>query len=159
MDPFQKTKFFEIGPNGFNVPYGNYKNPTIIDENHLTNISDLIKNVKFIHCNFSDSICKAKLNDFVYMDPPYAPVGSHPETSFVGYTGDGFNIDCHNQLFFMCNDLKKNNIKFLMSNADVPLVCNNFPKILFTIESILCKRSINSKNPSAKTKEVLINWS
>jgi len=41
-----------------------------------------------------------------------------------------------------------------MSNADVKLVRDNYPG--FNIESIYCKRSINSKNPGAKTKEVII---
>jgi DNA adenine methylase len=52
----------------------------------------------------------------------------------------------------MCKELK--NVMFMMSNADVELVRISFPN--YNIESIECKRSINSKNPSAKTKEVII---
>jgi DNA adenine methylase len=44
----------------------------------------------------------------------------------------------------------------MLSNADVSLVRENFTDEKYTILSILCKRSINSKNPDAKAKEVII---
>jgi hypothetical protein len=43
----------------------------------------------------------------------------------------------------------------VMSNADVDLVKNNFRE-KYTIETIECKRSINSKNPGAKINEVIV---
>jgi DNA adenine methylase len=142
---------YRVGPNGFNVPYGNYKNPSILEEEHLMEISNLIKNVKFIHSDCISSLTKPLKNDFVYLDPPYAPEN---ETSFVSYTNDGFDLDKHIKLFQSCFELKKKNIKFMISNADVELVRNNFNG--YNIQSIDCKRSINSKNPGAKTKEVII---
>ena len=42
---------FRIGPNGFNVPYGHYKNPQIIDKDHLDKIHSLIQNVIMIFIN------------------------------------------------------------------------------------------------------------
>ncbi len=33
---------YRIGINGFNVSYGNYKNPKIFDEEHLKEINELI---------------------------------------------------------------------------------------------------------------------
>ena len=44
----------------------------------------------------------------------------------------------------------------MLSNADVSLVRENFTTEKYNISSILCKRTINSKNPESKTKEVVI---
>jgi DNA adenine methylase len=89
----------------------------------------------------------------VYLDPPYAP---ETDTSFVGYTENGFNIDNHNSLFKLIHVLTGANKKIMMSNADVSLVRENFTVDKYNTSSILCKRSINSKNPEAKAKEVII---
>lgn len=144
---------FRIGPNGFNVPYGHYNNPEIINKKHLNQIHELIKDVLFDSCDFSTSLAFVEPGDFVYLDPPYAPENT---TSFVGYTENGFGIDKHNQLFDIIHTLTETNKKIMMSNADVSLVRENFIDSKYNISSILCKRSINSKNPEAKTKEVII---
>ena len=143
---------FRIGPNGFNVPYGHYKNPEIINKNHLEEINELIQNVIFECYDYSISLNNIENNDFIYLDPPYAPEIS---TSFVGYTKEGFNIDQHINLFNLIHKLTDENKKMMLSNADVTLVRDNFDERYRIIE-VVCKRTINSKNPEAKTKEVII---
>ena len=142
---------YREGPNGYNVPYGHYKEtPTIISKTDLDYISDLIKDVEFKHNSFTDSIKNVNEGDFVYLDPPYAPENSK---SFVGYNADGFNLETHKLLF---NEIKKlKNIKFVMSNAKVDIVTNSFKD--YNCHEILARRAINSKNPSSTTKEVIIN--
>jgi len=144
---------FRVGPKGFNVPYGHYNNPEIINKEHLEEIHNLIQNVVFKCCDFNTSLAIVKANDFVYLDPPYAP---ETNTSFVGYTENGFNIEKHNNLFKLIHNLTNTNKKIMLSNADVSLIRENFTNEKYNILSILCKRSINSKNPEAKAKEVII---
>jgi DNA adenine methylase len=144
---------FRVGPKGFNVPYGHYNNPEIINKEHLEEIHNLIQNVIFECSDFNISLTNVEPNDFVYLDPPYAP---ETDTSFVGYTENGFNIDNHNNLFKLVHILTDKNIKIMLSNADVSLVRDNFTNDKYNAISILCKRSINSKNPEAKAKEVII---
>ncbi len=144
---------FRIGPNGFNVPYGHYNNPEIINKKHLKEIHDLIQNVVFECCDFNTSLTKVEFDDFVYLDPPYAP---EKDTSFVGYTRNGFNIENHNKLFKLIHTLTETDKKVMLSNADVSLVRENFTIEKYNTISISCKRSINSKNPNAKTNEVII---
>jgi len=144
---------FRVGPNGFNVPYGHYDNPEIINKDHLDKIHNLIQSVIFECCDFNTSLNNAEENDFIYLDPPYAP---ETEKSFVGYTDCGFNIEKHNTLFALLHKLTETNKKMMLSNADVSLVRNNFTNEKYNITSIICKRSVNSKNPEAKAKEVII---
>jgi DNA adenine methylase len=144
---------FRVGPNGFNVPYGHYNNPEVINKEHLEEISGLIQNVIFECCDFNTSLTLVEDNDFVYIDPPYAP---EKDSSFVGYTKNGFNIEDHNNLFKLIHSLTDSNKKIMLSNADVCLVRENFTNEKYNTVSILCKRSINSKNPEAKTKELII---
>jgi len=139
---------YREGPKGFNVPYGNYKKVSF-DEKHLEEISELIKDVEFSIQSFSTVLDKIVENDFVYLDPPYAPLNSK---SFVAYTSSGFPKEMHDTLFEKCHNLKS---KFLLSNSDVPLVKNAFSSEKYKKIVILCKRSISS-NPSSKINELLI---
>jgi DNA adenine methylase len=141
---------YREGPNGYNVPYGHYKKvPTIISETDINYISNLIKDVEFKNCSFIESIKEVKKEDFVYLDPPYAPETSK---SFVGYVADGFNLETHKLLF---SEIKKlGNIKFVMSNSKVDLVCDNFKE--YNCDNIIARRAINSKKPESKTIEVII---
>jgi DNA adenine methylase len=142
---------YREGPRGFNVPFGNYKNPSIFDEDHLLQVSALIQDVVFTVQPYSASLERVGAGDFVYLDPPYAPID---EKSFVGYTVDGFDLEQHQELFKQIRTLKEKGAKMLLSNADVPLVRGAFSSYETWI--VLCRRAIHSKTPDARTNEVLI---
>ena len=132
---------------GYNVPYGNYDNPQIVDKEHLKNVSELIKDVEFICCDF-EKVKNIKEDDFVYMDPPYVPEN---KGGFVSYSKIGFVKEKHEALFKLCNDMK---CKWVLSNSNVEIVREALKK--FNIQEIEVRRAINSTNPGAKTKEVII---
>ncbi len=151
-----KTGFrglYREGPNGFNVPFGNYKNPSIIDTEHILYISESIQHVHFSCCSFEEALKNCKEGDFVYLDPPYAPETSN---SFVSYTESGFNLEHHKLLFSTIHSLVDNKVNILMSNSDVPFIKDEFNSNRYNIKIIECKRAINSKKPESKTNEVLI---
>ena len=141
---------YREGPKGFNVPYGHYKKtPVIIKQQDLNTISELIKDVEFIHSDFRDSIKKIKPSDFVYFDHPYA---QENKNSFVDYVADGFTLEMHKTLFAEIKNMT--GVKFVLSNAKVNLVIESFGD--YNCEDIKARRAINSKNPAATTTEVII---
>ena len=143
---------YREGPNGYNVPYGHYKKtPTIITQNCMDIISDLIKDVIFIHSDFTESINNVKTGDAVYLDPPYAP---RDTTSFVGYVANGFPLEKHQELFEKIKTIAKTGCKFIMSNANVEMVTESFTG--YTYDVIIARRAIHSKNPGATATEVII---
>lgn len=141
---------YREGPNGFNVPYGNYKNfPEIINLEECLNLSKILKNVKFFcqdYINFLDR--EYRENDFIYLDPPYVKVKN---TSFDSYHKGGFST--FEKLVEIVNNYSIQNISFLLSNS----FCEKVDK-LENCEKIVieAKRTINSKNPESKTLEYLI---
>ena len=146
---------YREGPNGFNVPYGNYKTVDIIKKDNLYDLSLLIKDVEFQCKDFRKAFDNINQNgnDFVYLDPPYVPIKSD---SFVAYTGTGFNKADHECLFQNIKNISTKNIKFLMSNSDGELVLNSFPQSMFNVSTLSCRRAINSKKPDSVAKEVLV---
>jgi DNA adenine methylase len=144
---------YREGPKGYNVPFGNYKNPSILDKDAIYKVSKLIKDVIFTSKSFTNSFKDIKDSDFVYIDPPYVPE-SH--TSFVSYTKEGFTLEHHKDLFNLCHTLNKKGVKLIMSNSNVDFVKENFPSSLYTTHIISCRRAIHSKEPDTRTNEVLI---
>jgi len=138
---------YREGPHGFNVPYGNYKNP-VLDEANILLVSSLIQDVVFTHTSFTT--IRIDPDDLVYLDPPYAP---ESPSSFVSYTYGGFTLQDHHALFKLCHSLKKSS--FVLSNSDVGMVRNEFPPPYTTI-TLSCRRAIHSKNPGTRTNELLI---
>lgn len=144
---------YREGPNGFNVPYGHYKTtPTFLSKKDLNNISELIKDVIFIHSDFTDSFKNIIKGDFVYLDPPYIPENIK---SFVNYNIQGFDKENHKKLIRLILKLVNKNIKFSLSNSNSEILKKCFKNL--NIKEINAKRSINSKNPESMTIEIIIS--
>jgi len=143
----------ENSKGAFNVPYGNYKTPKIIEPTHIIEVSKMITPVIFTAESFESSLTRPVIGDFVYLDPPYAP-----ETidSFVAYNSVGFGHEQHLLLFETVKGFEPRGVQFVMSNSNTQMVTIAFGVNEYHLKTILCKRSINSKNPGALTVELLI---
>lgn len=137
----------------FNVPFGNYKNPRIIDENNLLNCSQLLQNTEIRCADFSEILNKVKRNDFVYFDPPYVPIN---ETSnFTSYTKEGFDVDLQFKLRDICDELDSMGVKFMLSNSDTKLVNELYAD--YEIKKVFASRAINvNADGRGKITEVLV---
>ena len=78
---------------GFNVPAGRYAEPRICDPAHLRTVADAFRapGVTLELSGFEAVLADAGAGDFVYCDPPYAPLSR--TASFANYTADGFTAE------------------------------------------------------------------
>lgn len=137
----------------FNVPFGHYKNPRIIDENNLLNCSELLKKTEIKCADFSEILTKVKKGDFVYFDPPYVPLNE--TSSFTSYTKDGFDIDMQFKLRDVCDELDSMGVKFMLSNSDTKLVNELYEN--YEIKKVFASRQINANaDGRGKITEVLV---
>jgi DNA adenine methylase len=144
---------YRVGPNGFNVPFGSYNSPKILDNTHLEIIHNLIKDVEFIHMNFKDSLLNISDGDFVYLDPPYI---KENETSFVSYNKEGFGESENKLLFELIENLSIENKKIMMSNSNSNKLYKIFNNEKYKLIEVEASRRINSKKPESKTTEIII---
>lgn len=137
----------------FNVPFGHYKNPRILDENNLINCSHLLQRTEIKQADFSEILKKVKKGDFVYFDPPYVPLSE--TSSFTSYTKDGFDIDMQFKLRDVCDELDCMGVKFLLSNSDTKLVNELYEN--YNIKKVFASRQINANaDGRGKITEVLV---
>ena len=137
----------------FNVPFGNYKNPRIIDADNLLNCSDLLRKTEIKCADFSEILNKVQKGDFVYFDPPYVPLNE--TSSFTSYTKDGFDIDMQFKLRDVCDELDSIGVKFMLSNSDTKLVNELYAN--YEIKKVFASRAINANaDGRGKITEVLV---
>jgi len=122
----------------FNVPFGGYKNPKILDMDNLRNCSKSLKNVNILNYSYYHSI---SFDGFFYFDPPYLPLNA--TSNFTQYTKEGFDYKDHIMLRDTCIDLDKSNKKFMVSNSSSPLILEMYKN--FNINFVKAPRFINCK--------------
>ncbi|HEL1592801.1 TPA: DNA adenine methylase [Streptococcus suis] len=108
--------------NQFNVPYGRYKNPKIVDCDLILSISQYLNNsnITILTGDFEKAVEAAGAGDFVYFDPPYIPLS---ETSaFTSYTHEGFSYEDQVRLRDVFRKLDKKGAYVMLSNSSSPLV-------------------------------------
>lgn len=139
----------------FNVPVGRYKNPKILDEVNIRNVSKLLQSTKIL-CGSYDSIeIPDDKKAFIYFDPPYRPLST--TSSFTKYSKGDFNDEEQKELAQYFKELSKREHYLLLSNSDTK--DNFFEKLYkeFDIQTILAKRFINSHaNGRGNISELLI---
>ena len=132
--------------NEFNVPFGNYKNPTICDEENLMAASTILQDTEIIAADFEKSEKYTGKNCFVYLDPPYRPIST--TASFTSYAKGDFTEKDQIRLSDFCRRIRQKGARFLLSNSDPN---NEDPKDNFfdrhyqgfTIAAVKANRMIN----------------
>ena len=127
----------------FNVPFGRYKNPTICDPERLKLASNALQGVDLRVADFEKVVEQAKPGDFVYFDPPYAPLSL--TSSFTSYSQQGFGVEDQRRLASTFDSLSAKGCRIMLSNSDAPLVHELYGGKDCRLIEIKARRSINSK--------------
>lgn len=125
----------------FNTPFGKYDDPTIVDEGNLLACSKALRSATIVTSSFEWVREKAKRGDFIYFDPPYAPINK--TSYFTSYNKDGFDFSMQQALHTLCVALDRKKIKFMVSNSSMPAILKLYKN--FNIDYIKATRAINSK--------------
>lgn len=126
----------------FNSPFGNYRNPNIVNAPVLKALNTYFNstNITFSSGDYKEVLDKLPSNSFVYFDPPYDPVSN--TSNFTGYTKGGFNRDKQVRLRECCDDLNRRGIKFMLSNSATDFIKEQYSSYNITV--VKAKRNVNS---------------
>jgi len=100
----------------FNVPFGRYKNPKILDRENLINVSEALKGVILSAKDFTAIKGKVDEDSFVYFDPPYRPISN--TSGFTSYSSNGFAEKEQIRLANLFRELNQTKAKLMLSNSD-----------------------------------------
>lgn len=142
---------FRVNNSGeFNSPFGNYRNPNIVNAPTLRAVSSYLNTatVYLSSVDYAQVLETLPKGAFVYLDPPYDPVSD--TASFTGYAKGGFSRDDQIRLRECCDVLTAKGIKFMLSNSSTDFIREQYAA--YNIITVQAKRAINSD--STKRGEV-----
>jgi DNA adenine methylase len=123
----------------FNVPFGTYRNPTIVPIDDIYAASEALRRVEIRNEDFSYLLDATREGDLVYLDPPYEPVSR--TSNFNTYNPTGFPWGEQERLSETIRELDARGALFVLSNSEpVGKLYKGF-----TIKTVHANRSINTK--------------
>ena len=138
----------------FNVPIGTSLKKNFSVGNLFELCSESLENVEVKHQPYEAIEDNVKKGDFVYLDPPYAPMSA--TANFTSYTKEGFDISDQKHLKDFCDRLDKRGVKFAVSNSNCEFIQTLYES--YKQHTFVVNRNLNSNKAKRKnaTEEVLI---
>src|SRR6266705_1600930 len=126
----------------FNVPFGRYKNPRILNSDVIRAASHVLENTKaeLRTIDYKDALTSCGRADFVYLDPPYQPPTK--TSSFTDYTPGGFSEKDQEELAEEFGKLVDRVCTVVLSNSETSLTRHLYND--FEIRKVTVNRPINS---------------
>ncbi|MXY15576.1 MAG: Dam family site-specific DNA-(adenine-N6)-methyltransferase [Acidobacteria bacterium] len=142
---------FRLNSKGmFNVPRGRYVKPRICDADNLgrvaAKLSDLAAAIDYQP--YRQVLHSAGRGDFIYFDPPYAPLSA--TARFTSYTAGGFTGADQQQLQQVVVELAERGCHVLLSNSTAPEVAELYDenrealRVGIRAHKVAARRAINS---------------
>lgn len=136
----------------FNVPEGDLKNPTILDEVNLRRAAELLREADVMLGGYDVTTMSAAEGDFIYCDPPYDPVSE--TANFTAYSAGGFGPTQQAELAAYARQLADRGALVMLSNSDTPRVRALYDG--WNIDVVKCGRSINSRGDKRGSVDELL---
>jgi len=139
---------FRVNSKGdFNVPFGRYKNPTILNEPLLRRDAEVLQNTYIHSGDFAESLPYITADSFAYFDPPYRPISR--TASFTAYSQNGFGEAEQERLASFFSSCDARGAFLMLSNSDPRNTDPGddfFDRLYagFHIERVPARRAINS---------------
>jgi len=139
--------------NQINVAFGGYEAPCILDENNIKACHHALQTTTILQGDFENIKGLIQKGDFVYLDPPYAPLT--PTANFVSYTAQGFDQAMQERVKNLCDEIDKIGAYFMLSNSSADMILNLYRH--YDIKMVLANRKINcASDKRGAVKEVLV---
>jgi DNA adenine methylase len=140
----------------FNVPFGRYVNPRIVDAERLRAASAALARAEILHDDYEAPLADLGKRDFVYFDPPYVPLSR--TSSFTAYASEGFGPEDQRRLAGELRALGERGVKAMLSNADNDETRRLYRGLPFKV--VHAARSINSDatKRGAIAELIVRNW-
>ena len=116
---------FRLNSKGlFNVPLGRYTNPLICDRENLRLVSQALVEAQadIAQAGFETVLDRAQAGDFLYFDPPYAPLSR--TALFTSYTAAGFSLADQARLQEVVVELARRGCWVVLSNSTAPEIAD-----------------------------------
>jgi DNA adenine methylase len=147
---------------GFNVPVGRYAAPRICDPGHVRTVAAAFasRQVSIECAPFDEVLADAGPGDFVYCDPPYAPLSR--TASFAQYTAGGFSAFDQRRLQQAIIDACRRGAHVLVSNSSAKDIVDLYSAPAarhagLVMKLVDARRAINSRATARGTvSEVMV---
>jgi DNA adenine methylase len=142
----------------FNVPYGSYVNPTILNFELLLGVSNYLRRCQLtiLEGDYTQAVKNAAEGAFIYFDPPYQPLSN--TSSFTSYSVAGFGEREQRRLKSVCDELDARGCQILLSNSDTPFIRELYKDSRYEIAKVQAIRTINVvSSKRGKISELLIH--
>ncbi len=137
----------------FNVPFGRYRNPRLYDKDNLLACSSVLRGQHLVASDYRVAIRYAREGDFVYLDPPYQPLGG--TSNFTAYTKNAFTEDDQRELAAVFGQLDSKGCKVMLSNSSTDFIRDLYAD--HRLEIVKATRPISSKAETrGEIEELLI---
>ncbi len=169
LDPFFKSVLFlylnRHGYNGlcrynlsgkFNVPFGRYKAP-YFPKKELYYFAEKAQRATFTCESYENSFKRARKNNVIYCDPPYAPISK--TANFTQYAGNGFGLKDQQNLAVLAYKIsQQKRVPVLISNHDTELTREFYHQA--SITKLQVSRTISQKgHKRQKVSELMALYS